>query len=303
MHSLKVNNFSLQVANKNRLNNVSFSIPSEKKVALVGLNGAGKSSLIKLLVGELKPTQGSVTYYSPSLDFSAPNDLAFKDKLGYQAASMQAISGLSSLEYLQLCCQLKASLKKHSDKVIQNICDDWNLNNLLQSPMSKLSQGNMQKLMIASAFMGEPEFIILDEPTQALDPIEQERFKTNLIALQNHKLCLFSSHHISEAVATADFVVMLHHGQLIALLDLKATDEFWMVTQLNLDEMGKHLSTEFINLNFSNIKNLIKIKGLSHDGWLALINKLSLQDPEIVNLGEAKKALMPLFSLLANESL
>lgn len=302
MSLLTVKNLSLIAANKKRLDNVSFQIAkpanTAKKVALVGLNGAGKSTLIELLTGQLQPSHGEI--YFSSL---APCQPAFKNQLGFQAAAASAIPGVTVAEYFHLCCQLKSSLQKNAKTLIQKIVKDWQLENILSRPMHKLSQGNLQKVRVAQAFLGLPRIIILDEPTQAFDPIEQQRFHNNLAQLDSQQCCLFSSHHISETVETADQVLLLHHGQFIALLDLKQPNEFWFVTQLEPGKIKMHLSAEHLEKCFSRKNNLYKITKLDGSGYTELMQKLFVEDSNLLQLDNAKQALMPLFSLLANEGL
>ena len=293
---LQVQQLSLRVKGKLLLEQISFEIPEKKKVALVGLNGAGKSSLIKILVGSTQPSQGTVDYQSLS-----PRDLAFKKQLGYQAAAMQALPNITCREYFNLCCNLKSSLKSSAESSIAQIAKLWFLDEILDKPMSRLSQGNLQKTVIAQAFLGEPGYIFLDEPTQALDPIEQRRFIDNMSNLNGHQLCLFSSHHVNEAVQAADLVLMLHRGKKIALLDLNAKNEFWFVTQATSESVGGLLTDKKAIAIYRNATHgLYRIKDVSESQWQEMGQKLNAQDASAQLLGRADQALMPLFTLLAN---
>jgi len=169
--------------------------------------------------------------------------------------------------------------------------------------MDSLSQGNLQKLAIAQAFLSQPPFLFLDEPTQALDPLEQKRFIDNLNKLNFHQLCLFSSHHINEAVESADLVLMLHKGRLIALLDIEANDEFWFISHFGLERLKPTLAEgQSIELVSNKKRKLFRLKGGSETLWKKTSNKLKLADPNFKNLGNAAQSLMPLFAELANES-
>ncbi len=298
MQALKVNQLALQSAGKDLLKTMSFDLPMGKKVALVGLNGAGKSSLLKLLVGELKPSSGQIRF-----DLGLTSEKKVKDQLGYQAASMQAISNLSVKDYLSLCVELKSSLKKSAEQVIQQAIETWHLKVVIDQPINQLSQGNLQKLMIAQAFLGQPRYIILDEPSQALDPIEQVRLKEQLLSISSEQLLVFSSHHINEIVEVADLVMILHHGELIAILNLQMKNEFWLVTTLNLEQVKQACSQVKLELIFQKKNQLIKFYDLSLNDWKKIIEQLKPQDEHLIALGESHEAMMPLFSLLVNESL
>lgn len=295
---LEVKNLVLNNGAGSYESQLSFALPGCRKVALVGLNGAGKSTLIRLLIGELAAGQGVIRFNNDQ-----PTDLAFKDQLGYQASAMSFMDNLSSAEYLELCCLLKKSLTVNSAEKIRHVIDRWQLTEILNKPMKQLSQGNLQKLFIAQAFLGNPKVIILDEPTLALDPIEQQRFVDNIKALEKFNLCLFSSHHISETVAAADLVMMLHHGELIALIDLKADDEFWLISNLSAQQLEALAPKASISLSYHKRKKLFRISGLNRVEFEQFSSHASVSDKQSVVLGGGSESLMPLFSLLANEAL
>ncbi|TQV88958.1 ATP-binding cassette domain-containing protein [Aliikangiella coralliicola] len=297
---LQVNNLTFSVGDKMLLNGLSFEVVSGKKVALLGLNGAGKSCLIRTLTGEFKAEKGEISFQS-----LRPTEKAFKDKLGYQASGMLALPNLSCREYLTFCCSLKSSLSgDNQHHYIELVSEQWNLTENMDIPLTKLSQGNLQKLFVAQAFLGNPEYIILDEPSQALDPIEQQRFIDNLNKLSYFRLCLFSSHHVNEAVRAADSVMMLHHGRLIAILDLHSSDEFWLVTKLSEAEILELFSEDSnISVYPQSIKNLVKFEQIDIAQWQLLVKRLSDVDPSMVELGCGENALMPMFALLANEDI
>lgn len=303
-----VDNLCLTIGNRKIIEDLSFDIPKGKKVAILGLNGAGKSSLIRLIVGELKPQQGLIEFQNLS-----PTELSYKNKLGYQASNMQAIPSLSVIEYLELCCQLKEALANCSQGACCEIIKQWQLENIATSFMAKLSVGNLQKLSIAQAFLGSPELIVLDEPTATLDPVERKRFVKNLTQLKEGSTCIFSSHHLDEAVAVADIVLMLHQGKLVAKLDLAEQEEFWLVSYLSVQEVeevvrsirsaGKPFENFSIAVIFQQNKTLLRIHGIAQDDWQIIIEALLQKDSCLVDLGRSTEALMPLFELLAQGEL
>lgn len=296
---LQLQNLNYSVNHQKFIQNLSLKIPLNQKIALVGLNGAGKSTLIGLLTGELVKTSGSVKFKG-----QLPEDLDFKARSGYQASNMMPLSNISAREYLHLCYQLKGALGVSSKSEIDDLVYRWALQDILDKRMSSLSQGNMQKLAIAQAFLGRPDYIFLDEPTQALDPIEQQRFIKNVTDLKQCKLCVFSSHNINETVQIADLVIMLHQGRLVAVLDVSASDEFWLVSRLEIETIGNYINAESVELTYQNMhQKLFKLKGLEVNQWSYLVEALALEDPSIVALGLANEALMPLFNLLVNDVL
>lgn len=193
---------------------LNLNLSRGKKIALLGLNGAGKSSFIRLLVGESKPDSGQINYKidSPSL---SPQDLRFKRFLGYQSDTMLAISEMTGREYLSLCGSFKRLARKAITKQISLISRQWAIEDLLEQPMSALSKGNLQKLAIAQAFIGEPKWLFFDEPCQSLDPLEQDRFNHNIKYLDDIQLCIFSTHNVNHALEVADEVILFHQAKIV----------------------------------------------------------------------------------------
>lgn len=288
--ALKVENVSYYQASQCILDNVSFEVDKPQKVALVGLNGAGKSSLIQLLVNELQTQDGQIHFAG-----QAPTTQMVKNLLGYQAATMSAISSLTGAEYLNFCCLLKHRLHHQAQSWIEQLIEQWGLHSCLHVPTKNLSQGNLQKLNIAQAFLGNPNYIVLDEPSQNLDPVEQERFTSNLMQLPESVLCLFSSHHISEMVTIADQVLLLDKGRLIAQLQLKDLAQYWLVSEKEIVVPGE----PDIQLIFSGKKSLLyRATGIENAETMA-----AALTEQVDILGNSQQALMPLFNLLANEAI
>ncbi len=301
---LQVRQLTYSLKKQKLLQALSFEIPEKQKVALVGLNGAGKSTLISALAGLLDNIKGSITYPG-----NLPGPFAIGEHSGYQASDMMALPDLSVEEYLQLCSGLKSSIRHTSrstnpDNNIKQVVESWGLEEHLKKPMSGLSQGNMQKLAIAQAFLGKPQYIFLDEPSQALDPLEQKRFIDNLSKLKDYKLCLFSSHNINETVQVADQVILLNKGRLIAVINLKVEHEFWLVSHLSIDKLKVLAeSDEIWSVHQQQGNNLYKLTGYSVERYTQLCQKLAKEDIEFIELGQSRQTLLPLFGLLVNEVL
>jgi ABC-2 type transport system ATP-binding protein len=303
--ALVVSNLNYTIGSNAIISDFSVVIEGKQNIALVGLNGAGKSSLIQLLVAELSADSGDIQWCST--------------QLGYQACNMQALNQLTACEYLAFCSGLKDIPAKVVQIEIAKVSKQWQLGAILNKPMQALSQGNLQKLAIAQAFLQQPEVVLLDEPTQALDPVAQQLFNDNLNAIKGKTLCLFSSHHISEIVEAADQVLMMDQGKLIARLDLKAQQQLWFTcdTLIRLDKLDdkfemKH-EQEYSLGSDTNIAQMLELH-YQNKAYLYSLNSNSLQQNQdyltalsqhfsTETLGVAKAALLPLFSQLANQRL
>jgi len=284
-----------QSSGKEIVSNLSFQLNKGERVALVGLNGAGKSSLLKLMVGEFVPSSGEIKVAGVE-----PNELVSKERIGYQASDMLALPGISVKEYLELVLNLKLESHPRPEELIGDVIEQWNLESIVDKDLGELSQGNMQKVAIAQAFLHKPQFLFLDEPTQALDPVEQERFINNLSNLEDSQSCIFSSHHVSEAVASSDKVMMIHQGKLIAVLDLSSETQSWyVIANEAVKDLLEFDSTEVV---YQSERRTLILAYPSNEGSEKL-KELLLADSDFKNLGASKQAIMPLFSMLANQEL
>ena len=304
---------SYTVNAKSLLTDLNIRIQLPRKVALIGLNGAGKTTLFRILTGELQTNSGQIRFGGLK-----NREHQFKSSLGYQNSEMRSLTTLNGGEFLDFCCVLKNIPESQREKTKQVIEQQWELGKLLSLPMSELSQGNCQKLALAQAFLGTPKFIFLDEPTQSLDPLEQERFIQNIKKLQDYQLCMFSSHNINETVEVADEVVLLHQGRVIAQICFDSPLEYWGVCTLNVDNLFESIEfagrllvqhqgpkialvqIQFDNTNAaSEFTEKYDVGERNFDFSKSIVN----DELEFKLLGRGRDALLPIFSLLAEGNL
>ncbi|MGX5172779.1 ATP-binding cassette domain-containing protein [Aliikangiella sp. IMCC44653] len=295
--SLIVNKLGYQVANKQLLNQISFSLNNNEAIALLGPNGAGKSSLLKLLAGEMKPTSGSFKFTSDNQELP----IQFSS-IGYQPSHMEPIKYLSVLEYLHLCCYLKGIAQDAVEAEVKTLAKQWFFESYLLQPLASLSQGNMQKIAIAQAFLGSPKYILLDEPAQALDPLEQQRLIQNINQVKQSSSLIFSSHHFNEAVSAADRILLLDRGELIISLDLTQADQRWLIIERpDSDCLAILNNNENIQIR-SQTKHFIIANFLvqSELEVTACCEPLSEQNVIHQVYQSSRDAILPIFELLSN---
>jgi ABC-type multidrug transport system ATPase subunit len=191
---------------KNRgVRNIHIQMNAGKIIALVGANGAGKSTIIKLLTGQLVQNEGEIKGFSKEALRYMPDDLNFPDTL-------TAAEILELLSYLKNVSSLKIS------KLLEQVglADKGHLR------VSEYSKGMRQRLNLAQSLIGNGDLYILDEPTNGLDPFWIATLKNMLIAEKEKGThVLFSTHLLSLAEEIADQVIMLHEGEVIAKGNIK----------------------------------------------------------------------------------
>ncbi|EMB24120.1 ABC transporter ATP-binding protein [Treponema denticola] len=206
---------------KEVLKNISFRIEPGTHIALVGKNGSGKTSLIKLIAGLYKPSSGNIFIGSKNINFLSRDALhrefsvVFQDYASYQM-SLRENAALGSIEFLNDDEHLKKSLALISDDPVFDDLDK-HLGKLEESG-TELSGGQKQKLAIARACAAKTNFIIFDEPTASLDPSAEKEMYQNLqkiIGTSNRgRGCIFISHRLASA-KMADVIFVLDEGRII----------------------------------------------------------------------------------------
>ena len=301
---LEINKLTKSLNKTNIIRELNLSLSKGKKVALLGLNGAGKSSFIRLLTGESKPDNGEIIYRSFDADSDEgsprdifPNDLYFKKHLGYQADTMLAIAGMTGGEYLTFCGQLKQLSSKQIDRKLKALCQKWQIESLLNQKMSKLSKGNLQKLSIVQTFIAEPKWLFFDEPCQSLDPLEQDRFNQNIRSLEDFELCIFSTHNVEHALEVADDIVVFHQSQVAYHFKKEDQQKYLLVAKKTTSKLSELKNESEFEIKKTH-HGFVQIKVLNQNKLDDFIDKFGKENIEFC-LPESD-SVMPLFRLLAS---
>lgn len=191
---------------------VSFSLPKGEILGLLGQNGAGKSTILNLLSGCLSPDSGQA--------FIAGKDIQAKDQeakrhLGYLPEIPPLYPEMTVMEYLRFCCELKLVVRKEIHHHLDEIISLCQLQDFIGRRIGNLSRGLRQRVGLAQALCGNPEALLLDEPSSGLDPKQANDFRQLLKRLSPDRAILFSSHLLSEVQAVCDRVLILHQGRIL----------------------------------------------------------------------------------------
>ncbi len=208
---IELKDLSLTYPNgKKALKNVNLSLKTPGMIGLLGPNGAGKTSLMKMLVASLLPSEGSITLNGQPLK-EKENEL--KTALGYLPQDFGLFDELSVKEFLNYMAALKfiPDYKKAVSEVISLV----NLEEKSKAKIRTLSGGQRQRVGIAQALLGNPEFLIFDEPTVGLDPEERVHFRNLFSQKAADKLVLLSTHIIEDVQSVCDHIIVIDHGTVL----------------------------------------------------------------------------------------
>ena len=195
---------------KQALKDISLDLRSPSLIGLLGPNGAGKSTLMKLLVAALMPTSGVIKADGQSL---ATSDRQLKSQLGYLPQDFGLFDELTVTQFLDYMAALKGL--REPKYAIQEIIGKVNLEDKARSKIRTLSGGQRQRVGIAQALLGDPPFLIFDEPTVGLDPEERIHFRNLFSQTAQNRLVLLSTHIIEDVQSVCDRIVVINHGRIL----------------------------------------------------------------------------------------
>ncbi|KXZ31798.1 ABC transporter ATP-binding protein [Leptospira santarosai] len=211
MGTISVSQLSKFFPGKIAVSGLSFEIPKGRITGLLGPNGAGKTTTLKLLTGSLHPNEGTIRY--DGLDLSE-NKIEIQKKIGYLSESSPIYWNLTVFEYLSFLGKAKGIPAKDLNERIDFVSSLLKLKT--KSPIGLLSKGFRQRTALAGTLIQDPEYIILDEPSSGLDPIQIAELKQLIRTLGKYKTILLSSHVLQEVEDLCDHVLVLSEGKLIA---------------------------------------------------------------------------------------
>ena len=208
---LKIQNVSMTYpSGKQALKGLNLDLKSPSLIGLLGPNGAGKSTLMKLLVAALMPTEGSIL-----VDGAPQNKVEGKLKasLGYLPQDFGLFEELSVTQFLDYMAALKGL--RSPQAAIREVIRAVNLEEKARAKIRTLSGGQRQRVGIAQALLGDPPFLIFDEPTVGLDPEERIHFRNLFSRTAQDRLVLLSTHIIEDVQSVCDRLVVIDHGQIL----------------------------------------------------------------------------------------
>ena len=281
-------------------NNVSFNIRKGKIHALLGENGAGKSTIVKILYGLVTPDSGSILLNNLVIKFKTPSE-ARANGIGMVFQHFSLFESLTISENLILGLEEKISFKKLKEKAIE-ISKKYDLLLDLDSPISNLSAGEKQSVEIVRALLQEPKVLIMDEPTSVLTPIESEVLFKNLKKLTDEgKTILYITHKLDEVIKNCDEVTIMRNGNVITTCSAEGETKETLAIKM----LGYRVNSPITDYNSINEEVLFQAINLSksfNDPFLTDLKNISfnVRQGEIFGIagvaGNGQKELMELLT-------
>lgn len=210
MAILTVNNLTKRFDSKTVVEDLSFSVAEHSIFGFLGPNGSGKTTTMNMILGLLKPTNGTITVCGESVTYGETKTNRF---IGYLPDVPQFYDFMNAYEYLKLCGEITggstSEVKRKSDELLTLVGLDHE-----GGRVGSFSRGMKQRLGIAQALLNEPRLLICDEPTSALDPIGRRDILDILQEVKGKTTVVFSTHVLSDVERICDTIAVLHEGEI-----------------------------------------------------------------------------------------
>ena len=210
---IKIQNLVKNYGGIQAVKNISFTVEEGEIVGFLGPNGAGKSTTMNIVTGCLAATSGTVCICGHDI-YEEP--IAAKRCIGYLPEIPPLYTDMTPLEFLTFVAEAKGVGYEETGRQVREVMELTQIEDMKDRLIKNLSKGYRQRVGIAQAMLGNPDIIILDEPTVGLDPKQIIEIRDLIRMLGEHKTVILSSHILAEISAVCDRVLIISHGKLVA---------------------------------------------------------------------------------------
>lgn len=209
---IEVNNLVKRYGNRNVVDNLSFTVEKGQIVGFLGPNGAGKSTTMNIITGYISATDGSVRVNGYDI-YDEPEKV--KESIGYLPEQPPLYPDMKVREYLSFVADLKKVKRDKKEKMLRKVMMATKIKDVSERLIKHLSKGYKQRVGLAGAMIGDPEILILDEPTVGLDPKQIIEIRNLIRELSKEHTILLSSHIMQEVSAVCNQIMIINQGKLI----------------------------------------------------------------------------------------
>ncbi|MFH1457176.1 MAG: ATP-binding cassette domain-containing protein [Patescibacteria group bacterium] len=284
---IKVKNLGKSFRNNKVLNDLGFEIGENEIVGLLGPNGAGKTTTIRILTGFLPFEVGQVEILNKNIANTC-DALKIKQKIGYLPENNPLYPEMLVYEYLYMISELKQIDKKDIHKEIKRVVEKTGIKSVYYRPISDLSKGFKQRVGLAVSILGDPQILILDEPTEGLDPNQRVDIRNLIKEFGKNKTVIISSHVLSEVENTCDRIIIINNGIIVKddktenILNSNQKKLILKLEGQNILEKIKQLTTSVNLVNQVNLVAELEINTDSIKNIIPQISKLICENNWIV---------------------
>jgi ABC-2 type transport system ATP-binding protein len=209
---IEIKNLTKKIGENQILNDISFTVKTGEILGFLGPNGAGKTSTMKIITSYWAPTSGTITI--DGLD-NVKDSLKTRAKIGYLPETVPLYEDMKVSEYLKFVAKMRGLSGDKLKARLEEVAAACGVTNVINKPIDELSKGYRQRVGLAQAIMGNPDVLILDEPTTGLDPNQIAEIRELIKKIGQEKTVIFSTHILAEVSAVCDRVIIINNGKIV----------------------------------------------------------------------------------------
>ena len=274
---------------------VSFEVGSGEIVGLLGHNGAGKTTVMKMLTGYLEPSSGRGLV--DGIDVQ-DEPVVVQNKIGYLPENRPLYPDMSVFDYLAFTANMRGMTGSEAASALRDVIESMELGSRALDKIGTLSRGYQQRVGVAQAILHKPPVLILDEPTNGLDPRQTQEMRRLLRSLAMTATVVLSTHIMQEVDAICDRVLIMRDGELVIdekLAELKRADTIELRTTASPKEVERALGAS-VNVVAENDRLLLTSETIDLEAFAAQVARaLVTQDIPIHGLAPVQRDLERLF--------
>ncbi len=301
LYILQTNHLTKTIGGKELVSNVNIKIKKGEIYGFLGPNGAGKTTVMKMITNFWKPTSGDIEIFGETL---TPKSYEVLKRMGSIIEFPTFYNHMTGYENLKLHCEYMGYYKHSS---IENALEMLGLGDAAGKPVHNYSLGMKERLGIARAILSKPELLILDEPTNGLDPagMKQIRDLLKTLCTEYGITIMISSHILSEVESIADTIGVINHGMMMNEISMKEIEDM-SLDYIELAVLNTKKAAFVLNekLGLSNFKIIEDGKIRIYDNKIStqkLSKVLTLSDVEVVAIGKKSETLEDYFLKMTAE--
>src|SRR5437764_9220370 len=195
------------------VDDVSFTVPQGEVLGFLGPNGAGKSTTMKVITGFLAPTAGTAIICGYDI---GTQPIAAKRHIGYLPEGAPAYPDMTPADFLDFIAHIRGFSGEEARRRIGRVVEMIRIAEVMHQPIETLSKGFKRRVGVAQALLHDPDVVILDEPTDGLDPNQKYEMRTAITAMRPDKAIIISTHLLEEVEAVCSRAIIIAHGRILA---------------------------------------------------------------------------------------
>ena len=257
---IKIQNLTKQFGHKRAVDGISFSVERGEVLGFLGPNGAGKSTTMRMITGFLPPTQGKITVGGHDI---TEQPILAKKLIGYLPENAPAYTDMTVHGFLDFAAEIRGLRGAAKISALNRVVDLCFLKSVLHQNVDTLSKGYRHRTCLAQSIIHDPDVLVLDEPTDGLDPNQKHEIRQLIRKMGEHKAIIFSTHILEEVDAVCSRAIIIDRGAIVANgtpAELRRQSEWAGAVTLRVNNVAENAVQQKLN----QLRAVKKISTVTH---------------------------------------